>query len=147
MKMSAVVKSNIRTRILQTQKKLLVQLVENFFIRTMGHCNDVNFENIDLKTWDRFACILNSKGPRKSASQWKSSFYYMKNRIRKSVEMIRQTDANVKENLSELDFKLYSMSPSGFFGALEEVQGLNAADIPYYSKFKYFFLQKNSVDF
>lgn len=47
----------------------------------------------------------------------------MKNRIRKSVEMIRQADASLKENLSELDFKLYSMSPSGFFGPLEQMTG------------------------
>lgn len=47
----------------------------------------------------------------------------MKNRIRKSVEMIRQVDASLKDNLSEFDFKLYSMSPTGFFGVLEDVTG------------------------
>lgn len=38
----------------------------------------------------------------------------MKNRIRKAVEMITDCGAEVKNNLSALDFKLYSMSPSEF---------------------------------
>ncbi len=36
----------------------------------------------------------------------------MKNRIRKSVKMIRQCDSSVKDNLSDLDYKIYSMVSS-----------------------------------
>lgn len=43
----------------------------------------------------------------------------MKNRIRKLVEMIRQSDSSVKDNLSDLDYKIYSMSPSSGSVALE----------------------------
>lgn len=61
-----------RPRILAIQKKLLVQLIENHFIRMTGTCSNVNFEAIEPSAFDRFAEILNSWGVRKTSSEWKS---------------------------------------------------------------------------
>lgn len=47
----------------------------------------------------------------------------MKNRIRKLVAMIKQSDASLKDNLSDLDYKLYLMSPTSFFAEFEEITG------------------------
>lgn len=48
-------------------------------------------------------------------------FYFMQNRVRKSVEMIRQCDSSVKNNLSDLDYKIYTLSPSGSSVAQDEL--------------------------
>lgn len=55
-----------------------MELIQNYFVRTVGHSSNVNFEDINLMNWQRFATILNTLGPSKTGMQWKSvslSFY------------------------------------------------------------------------
>lgn len=40
------------------------------------------------------------------------TFYDMKNRIRKKVEIVKQCNANPSDNLSDLDLKIHEMSPN-----------------------------------
>lgn len=59
-------------RISNFQKTNMVSLVQNFFVRSIGHSSNVNFDEINPSNWDRIASILNSLGPSKTGPQWKS---------------------------------------------------------------------------
>lgn len=61
-----------RSRILDIQKRNMVSLIENFFIRTVGHHSEVNFNDINPMNWQQIALILNTLGPPKSTDQWKN---------------------------------------------------------------------------
>lgn len=122
-----------RSRILSIQKKNLVCLVENFFIRSNEHCSNVNFSDINIDNWRRIASVLNTMGPPKTSDQWKNvnaifyrsnlypqpilnhfqSFYFMRNRTLRKVRIVLQYDGHPRDNLCDLDFRIYDMSPIG----------------------------------
>lgn len=68
-------------RISNFQKRNLVSLVQNFFIRSVGHYSNVNFDEINVAHWERMASILNSMGPSKTGRQWKNVIHIHNRKI------------------------------------------------------------------
>lgn len=77
-----------RSRILAIQKKTLVNLIKNFFVRYVGHHRNVNFNDIGPLGWEKFAKILNSLGPAKAAIHWKNVIQNFHDMLNKSVTTI-----------------------------------------------------------
>ncbi|KAJ6648139.1 hypothetical protein Bhyg_03364 [Pseudolycoriella hygida] len=99
------IKEKRNPRMLSKQKEELVRLIQTHFLRTTGRCYNVNDKDIDEETWKQIAARLNELGPSKTYNEWKTSFHYMKSRVKTKLDSLvkRCVQSGQSFNLNDMN--------------------------------------------
>lgn len=118
---------------LDCQKRMLVDLIESYFMELLNTGKSWGDHIIPPETWEKIASVVNAMGPHhKNALGWKLLYEKMKSETKEKVgaqrRYINKTGSGLpQDQLSDLDIKITSLCGKNHFDGL---QGLSECGFP-----------------